>query len=126
MVKSVLTRVGREKLCKAHAGDISLPPITQIAFGDGGVDSDGNVISVTGEEVSLRNELMRKDIDEHFFPERTTGRYCTRLDKLDLAKQYISEMGLFDSEGDLVAYRTTIPKGKDDDESMIFDMDEIF
>ena len=67
MVKSVLTRVGREKLCKAHAGDISLPPITQIAFGDGGVDSDGNVISVTGEEVSLRNELMRKDIDEHYF-----------------------------------------------------------
>lgn len=33
--KGIITVIGRKKLCKAHAGDITLPPITQIAWGDG-------------------------------------------------------------------------------------------
>ena len=36
------------------------------------------------------------------------------------------ELGLFDADGDLVAYKTFLPKGKDDDMEFIFDMDEIF
>ena len=38
----------------------------------------------------------------------------------------ISEQGLFDSDGDLIAYKTFLPKGKDDDMEFIFDMDEVF
>lgn len=126
MAQGVITRIGREKLCKAHAGDIILPVIAQMGFGDGGVDSSGMVIATTGEEVSLRNELLRKEIDTHTYPETTTGRYSTRLGKAELANQSISEMGLFDAEGDLVAYKTFLTKGKDDDMEFIFDMDEIF
>lgn len=126
MAQGVITKTGREKLCKAHAGDISLPPITQMAFGNGGVDGDGVVVAATGEEVSLRNELLKKDIDSHTYPETTTGRYSVRLGKTELADETISEMGLFDAEGDLVAYKTFLPKGKDADMEFIFDMDEIF
>ncbi len=126
MAQGVITKIGREKLCRAHAGDIQLPPITQMGFGDGGVDSENNVLTTTGEEIALRNELLRKTINGHTYPETTTGRYSTRLDKLDLANENISEMGLFDSEGDLVAYKTFLPKGKDDDMEFVFDMDEIF
>ena len=126
MAQGVITKTGREKLCRAHAGDITLPVITQMAFGNGGVDAGGTVIATTGEEVSLRGELLKKDIDSHTFPVATTGRYSVRLGKEELADQNISEMGLFDAEGDLVAYKTFLPKGKDGDMEFIFDMDEIF
>ncbi len=126
MAQGVITKIGREKLCKAHAGDSNLPPITQMGFGNGGVEADGTVIPTTGDEITLRNELLRKDIHSHSYPETTSCRYSTRLDKLDLANQNISEMGLFDSNGDLVAYKTFLPKGKDDDMEFVFDMDEIF
>ena len=126
MAQGVITIAGRRKLCQAHAGDIALPAITQMAFGAGGVDDSGGVIAATGEEVSLRDELLRKDISGHIYPEETTARYSTRLGKAELAGQSISEMGLFDSDGDLVAYKTFLPKGKDDDMEFCFDMDEIF
>ncbi|MCI8644287.1 MAG: hypothetical protein HFG79_12590 [Lachnospiraceae bacterium] len=126
MAQGVITKTGREKLCKAHAGDITLPAITQMAFGSGGVDESGAVIVTTGEEVSLRAELLKKDIDRHTYPETTTGRYSVRLGKEELADQTISEQGLFDAEGDLIAYKTFLPKGKDGDMEFIFDMDEIF
>lgn len=126
MAQGVITKTGREKLCRAHAGDISLPPITQMAFGSGGVDGDGAVVAATGEEVSLRAELLTKDIDSHSYPVTTTGRYSVRLGKTELADETISEMGLFDAEGDLVAYKTFLPKGKDGDMEFVFDMDEIF
>ena len=38
----------------------------------------------------------------------------------------ISEMGLLDETGDLIAYRTFMRKGKDEDIPQIYDMDEIF
>lgn len=126
MAQGVITKTGREKLCKAHAGDITLPAITQMAFGSGGVDESGAVIATTGEEVSLRTELLKKDIDSHTYPITTTGRYSVRLGKEELADQTISEQGLFDAEGDLIAYKTFLPKGKDGDMEFIFDMDEIF
>ena len=97
-----------------------------MAFGSGGVDESGTVIATTGEEVALRNELLRKNIDSHTFPITTTGRYTVRLGKEELADQNISEMGLFDAEGELVAYKTFLPKGKDSDMEFVFDMDEIF
>lgn len=126
MAQGVITKIGREKLCKAHAGDITLPAIVQMGFGNGGVQADGTVIATTGEEEALKHELLKKDINGHTYPETTTCRYSTRLLKTDLANQTISEMGLYDSEGDLVAYKTFLPKGKDDDMEFIFDMDEIF
>ena len=57
--KGIITVIGRKKLCKAHAGDITLPPITQIAWGDGGVTEDGVPKATTGNEISLYNELLK-------------------------------------------------------------------
>lgn len=126
MAQGIITVAGRKKLCQAHAGDITLPAITQMAFGAGGVDGSGEVIAATGEEVSLRDELLRKDVDGHIYPEETTARYSTRLGKAELAEQSISEMGLYDAAGDLIAYKTFLPKGKDADMEFVFEMDEIF
>lgn len=126
MAAGVMTAKGREKLCKAHAGEMTLSKITQMGFGSGGVDKGGNVIGTTGEEVALGHELLKKDLDGHTFPVATTCRYSVRLGKAELADQTISEQGLFDADGDLVAYKTFMPKGKDGDMEFVFDMDEIF
>lgn len=128
MAQGVITKAGRKKLCIAHAGDDALPKITQMAFGSGGVGSDGAVIDPTGEETALKAELLRKNIDSHSYPDddQTTCRYTVRLSKEELANQSISEQGLFDEEGTLIAYKTFLPKGKDGDMEFVFDMDEIF
>ncbi len=127
MAQGMITIKAREDFAKAHAGDITLPKVKYMAFGNGGLDSEGNPIPATGEEVALRSELLRKEIDSHSYPETTTTcRYSVRLDKTELANQVISEQGLFDENGNLVAYKTFLEKGKDDDMEFIFDMDEIF
>lgn len=126
MAKGVITEIGREKLCRAHSGDRELPKITQMALGSGGVDGDGQVIATSGEETELKIELLRRDIDSHTYPEKTTCRYVLRLGKDDLKDSFISEQGLYDEEGDLIAYKTFLPKGKDSDMEFVFNMDEIF
>lgn len=125
MAQAVITKKGREKLCKAHAGDIELPKITAMVLGDGGYEED-SVIEPTGDETALKNQLIKKNLDGHTFPDSTTCRYSMRLTKEELAGKYISEQGLVDEAGDLVAYKTFMPKGKDSDMEFVFDMDEIF
>ena len=126
MAEAMLTKRGREKLCKAHAGDLLLPKIKYIAYGDGGVDENDIPIPVTGEETVLRNERMRIEIDSHKYPLPTTCEYQSGLSKEDLANVYISELGIFDEDGDLVIYKTFLKKGKDDDMLFDFLLQEIF
>ncbi len=128
MAKGVITEIGRKKLCKAHAGDAALPKIVSMAFGDGGVDAGGAVIETTGKETALKKELLKRNVSGHSYTDEkeTTCRYTLKLSKTDLANKSISEQGLFDESGDLIAYKTFLPKGKDDDMEFIFDMDEIF
>ncbi len=60
MAQGVITEIGRKKLCRAHSGDQTLPAITQMAFGSGGVNADGNVIETTGAEDSVENGAAEK------------------------------------------------------------------
>ncbi len=126
MADAKITVKGREKLCKAHAGDIQLPKLKYIAYGDGGVDTQDMPFTVTGEETALRNELIRMEIDEHNYPKETTCEYKSGLKKEDLANTYISELGIFDEENDLIVYKTFLKKGKDDDMLFDFSLQEIF
>lgn len=127
-MKGIVTEIGRKKLCMAHAGDYSLPKILYMAFGDGGLSKEGIVKEPTGRENSLYSELLRKEIEKHSYTDetQTTCRYTARLEKPELSNQSISELGLYDEENDLVAIKTFLPKGKDEDMEFIFDMDEVF
>ncbi len=126
MATGKITETGRKKLCMAHAGDMTLPKIMYMAVGDGGLDGEGNPTAIIGTEISLSHELLRREIDSHAYPEGTTCRYSLRLGKNELAGEQISEMGLFDEEGELVAYKNFLPKGKDSDMEFVFELDEIF
>lgn len=127
-MKTVITEVGRRKLCKAHAGDIALPEIKQMALGNGGLNENAKPKTVTGSEISLYNEVLRRNIDSHAYgnEEATSCHYYLRIEKDELVEEVISEIGLYDAEGDLVAYKTCLGLGKDEDLAFTFDMEEIF
>lgn len=126
MANAVTTDIAREKMVKARAGDINLPKITHMVFGNGGVGSDGKPIVPTGTDKSLKHELLRKSVDDHSYPTLTTCRYSCRLSMDDLSDKNINEIGLVDSEGDLVAIKTFGNKYKDSDMEMIFEIDDEF
>lgn len=121
-----MTETGKQKMCKAHAGDAALPKIVTMAFGDGGVDDSGAPLPVTGEETALKNSLLTKAIASHEFPDTVSVTFHCKLTKAELAEKYISEIGLIDNEGDLVAYRTMRSMGKDDDMEITFSITETF
>jgi len=122
----IITKKSREKLVKARAGAIQLPKIVGMVFGDGGVDASGNVIPPTESQIGLTNEIFRKKLDGYSFPADTTCRYECTLTESELAGEEISEIGLYDSEGDVVCIKTFKRKGKDDDVEQTYTLDDIF
>ena len=122
----IITKKSREKLVKARAGAIQLPKIVGMVFGDGGVDASGNVIPPTESQSGLTNEIFRKEPDGYSFPADTTCRYECTLTESELAGEEISEIGLYDSEGDVVCIKTFKRKGKDDDVEQTYTLDDIF
>lgn len=122
----IITKKSREKLVKARAGAIQLPKIVGMVFGDGGVDASGNVIPPTESQSGLTNEIFLKELDGYSFPADTTCRYECTLTESELAGEEISEIGLYDSEGDVVCIKTFKRKGKDDDVEQTYTLDDIF
>ena len=68
----IITKKARENMVKARAGAITLPKIVGMAFGEGGVDSSGNVVAPTADQEELKQELLRKEIKSYSFPAETT------------------------------------------------------
>ncbi len=122
----IITKKSREKLVKARAGAIELPKVVGMVFGDGGVDPDGTVIPPTEDQSELTHEIYRKEIDGYSFPEDTTCRYECTLSESELAGEEISEIGLYDADGDVVCIKTFTRKGKDDDVEQTYTLDDIF
>lgn len=122
----IITKIAREKLVQARAGAIALPAVIGMAFGSGGVNQDGVVISPGEDQTILNRELFRKAIDGYSFVADTICRYECTLKEAELAGEYISELGLYDEDGDLVCIKTFTQKGKDEDLEMTFTLDDIF
>ncbi len=123
---TVITKTRRKNLVQASAGIITLPVITGMAFGDGGVDGSGNIIPPTEEQTELYNELHRRAIDSYTVSSDTSIRYTCTLPESVLIGENISEIALYDSEGDLVCIRTMSAKGKDEGMEMTFTLDDEF
>lgn len=122
----VITKIAREKMVQARAGEAVLPKIVGMAFGNGGVDASGNVIMPEEDQNELANELYRKENDGYSFPEDTTCRYECTLSESELAGEEISEVGLYDEDGDIVCIKNFMRKGKDEDVEQTYMLDDIF
>ena len=124
--EAVVTLVARTKMIKARAGISPLPKITGIAFGDGGVSNDNQVLAPDGNQTALNHELLRKPIDRYTVLSDTKCRYECTFEQGELTGAYISEAALYDADGDLVAIKNFLPKGKDSDLEMTIQMDDEF
>ena len=71
----IITKKARKKMVQARAGAIALPKIVGMAFGSGGVDSAGNVISPSETQSTLKKELLRKPISGYNFITDTNARW---------------------------------------------------
>ena len=126
MADAVVTLKARKKMVQARAGAIALPPIVGMVFGTGGVDASGGPVVPSGNDDSLKQEIFRKEVDSYTFTDDTTCRYLCTLAVNECANEDISEIGLYDSDGDLIAVKTFKVKGKDADLEMTFQIDDIF
>lgn len=127
MVENVIiTKKARENMVKARAGALALPKITGMAFGNGGVDADGVVIKPSEDQETLASELFRKEINGYEFVNDTTCRYGCTLAEPELAGEDISEIGMYDENGDIVCIKNFKAKGKDGDMEMTFTLDDVF
>lgn len=124
---SVITRTRRIKLCLASSNaNKPLAPITHIAFGSGGVDSEGNPLAPLETQTALTKEIARYKVDSVTYPEETTARYTVTIPRDELTGEPISEAALVDSEGDLAAIKTMYTKRKDAGVAFTFEFDDEF
>lgn len=124
---SIVTLTRRIKTCRASSGAAAtLPPITHMAFGDGGVDAQGEPIPPTETQTGLRHEIARYPVESVTYPEQATARYLVTIPKPDLPGASISEAALVDAEGDAAAIKTMYIKRKDDGVAFGFELDDKF
>ena len=122
----IITKTARKKMAKARAGEAQLPKVVGMVFGGGGVDEGGSVKNPEPEQTSLKNELHRQAIDGYKFISETTVQYKCTLSETTISNTSISEIGLYDEEGDVVCIKNFLAKGKDNDLEMVFTIDDIF
>ena len=106
MAGTTVTTLAKKKMVKARAGISSLPKIVGMAFGDGGVDSGGTVKPHSADQNTLHHELLRKNVDGYEVLSDTKIRY--------------------DADGDMVAMKAFLKKGKDADMECVFECDDTF
>lgn len=124
---SVITKARRVNLAKITSGAVTtIPKITHIAFGDQGVDSDGQPLTPTEEQQALHNEVGRYEIASVANPVETTNRYTVTIPGDALNGVNISEMALVDADGVFAAVKNFLPKGKDEDVTFTFEFDDEF
>jgi phage-related tail fiber protein len=124
---SVITRARRINLAKITRGAVeTIPRIAYIAFGDGGVDEDGQPIQPDESWQALGHEVARYELDSVTNPIETTNRYTVTIQENELNGVSVSEMALIDEEGVFAAVKTFLPKGKDADVKFVFEFDDEF
>lgn len=124
---SVITIYRRMKLAQITSGAISsLPKITYIAFGSGGVGSSGEVLVPSETQERLKQEFCRYPIEKVSYPVNTTARYTVTVPESEQAGRSFSEMGLLDASGKLCAIKNMLAKQKDDDVIFTFEFDDEF
>ena len=127
MASTIVTTKAKKKMVEARAGIATLPKITGMAFGTGGVNSSGTIIDHTAGQNALYNEVYRQAVDGYTVISDTVIRYACTIAAGSIADgTNISEIGLYDSAGDFVALKSFHAKGIDSDMDMIFECDDTF
>lgn len=116
MAEATTTNDYRKRLAKHMYNNTTLPPATQMAFGDGG-HTGLTPKPADANRTQLNHELLRKSlatlIQEDGYSLTGTGR----IEAGDLVGVSISEAALLDSAGNMLGFRNFAPKVKESDET---------
>lgn len=124
-MKYCTTKIAKRKMSQARHETGTLPIVKYIALGTGGCDANGNVRIPLEEDVSLRNEVVRKEYTSCETVSESGHLYQLKLETRELIGENISEMALVDADGDFIKICNFLPKGKDDAEA-VFSIDDIY
>lgn len=122
---AITTVAAKKKILLARAGEAQVSRIVQMAFGDGGVDTGGNLIEPEEDQQQLNHEIYRKEITRHEIVSDTHVKYICEIGEDELPGQKISELGLVDEDGDLVTIKHFAEKEKDSDFAFTFKVNDI-
>lgn len=124
---SIVTLYRRKMLTQITSGAIStLPKITHLAFGSGGLDGEGKPLTPSETQTKLNSEFCRYLIDNVTYPIETTARYSVTIPKGEQEGKMFNEIGLIDEKGKLCAVKTMYTKQKDGDVKFTFEFDDEF
>lgn len=124
---SVVTKYRRINLAKITSGAVStIPKITHIAFGDGGLDASGNPKIPTETQTALSHEFCRYAVTSITYPVETTARYKVVIPRGEQTGKQFNEMALVDNASKLCAIKTMYTKQKDDDVIFTYEFDDEF
>ena len=124
---SIITKKRRILLCQITSGAITtLPKITHIALGTGGVNEDGEPLIPSDTQTALNNQVGQYEIEPVAYPEETTARYTITVPEHELVGEKISEAGLIDEVGNLCAIKNMYVKQKDEGVTFSFTFDDEF
>lgn len=113
MANSVVPNIARKKLIEARAGIRVLPVITGFCFGDGGVNEDGTTKIPDVTMTALNHEIARKVYSSRIEISDVLMRYHCDIEEGEMGGKKISEIGLYDSEGDLIMVQFFQPHADD-------------
>lgn len=123
-MSAITTIAAKRKIILARAGKAQVARIVQMAFGDGGVDADGNLTELPDDQQQLNNEIYRKEITTQEVVSDTQVKYICELNEEELPGKKISELALVDEDGDLVTIKHFAVKEKDNDFSFAFKVND--
>lgn len=126
MAGTTVTTKAKKKMLEARAGIAPLSKIVGMAFGTGGVNGSDKIVPHSPDQNALHNEAFRKTVDGYEVISDTCIRYKCTLSETELANTYISEIGIYDADGDMVAMKAFMKKGKDADMEVVFECDDTF
>lgn len=118
MADSVLTTAFRERIAARNAGKSALPAFAYLAFGTGGHDPDTlEVVPVSASQTALNSEVLRKAATSINQEDSLSITVKASVAASELNGEYISECGLLDEDGNLVAVKNFSPKIKEESET---------
>ena len=123
-VDAVLLNQAKLKMLKMRAIGSDAWQIKYFAFGTG-LGDDGKKYTPTGKETTLKNEVARIEVIYATKLDDRSYQYLGEIPEETANGEYISEMGLVDSEGDLVCIKTFDKKLKRNGAAMVFKIDDI-
>lgn len=107
---ATMTNEYRRRLAAFMAGAGEIAPLAFMAFGDGGHHDDMSAKQASADATSLNHEILRKPLSHIVQEDEYSVSGKCIAEAREITSGVISEAGIFDRDGHLVAWKCFSPK----------------